>query len=79
MQSGVPVFPPGSSVAVFGKWDKKAEAYRASSVCLQKMPDKSVSGAGFIDAVKPGLGNNTLVYADGRALTLPNLAAPGRN
>jgi hypothetical protein len=76
VQSGVPVFPPGSSVAVFGKWDKKAEAYRASAVCLQKMPEKTVSGAGFIDAVKPGPADSTLVYADGRALTLPNPAAP---
>lgn len=77
VRNGIPDFPKGTSVDVFGKWDKKAEAYEATSVCLQAVPNKQVSGAGFIDAVKPGPGGSTLVYADGRTLLLLNAGSPG--
>lgn len=51
VNNGVPVYPAGVELAVYGRWDKKLGAYRADSLCVQKLPEKSVSGEGVLDAV----------------------------
>ena len=74
---GMPDFPAGTKLAVYGSWHKKDAAYVADYVCLVSRPEAMVSGSAVIDEVTH-TSDGTLILADGRLLRIPGEGGPLR-
>jgi hypothetical protein len=91
IKNGLPEYPFGTRVEVYGKWDKTLSVLRARTVCAVGVLPSHASGEGVLDAITTQ-GSETVWLVDGSYLHLPaqgvaqqkmirfkSEAAPGNN
>jgi len=74
IDNDIPKLPEGAQVAVTGKWDTKALAWRTDALCVTALPPKTVHGQGSLDAVIHS-GTDMELTVDGRRLYVTSAAS----